>query len=89
MYYAPFKEVKWDGSIAHFVLAICMNILKDIEHAVRQLSAEELAAFRVWFDEFDAEIWDRQFEEDVAAGRLDELAKKALRHLREGSCTNL
>ena len=28
--------------------------------------------FRVWFAEFDAEVWDRQFEEDVAAGRLNE-----------------
>ena len=27
--------------------------------------------FRVWFAEFDAEVWDRQFEEDVAAGRLN------------------
>jgi hypothetical protein len=66
-----------------------MNNLKDIEHAVRHLSSDELAAFRVWFAEFDAEIWDRQFEEDVAAGRLDTLAKKALQHLREGRCTNL
>jgi hypothetical protein len=66
-----------------------MNNLKDVEHAVSQLSLEELAAFRAWFAEFDAEIWDRQFEEDVAAGRLDTLAEKALRHLREGRCTNL
>jgi hypothetical protein len=43
----------------------------------------------VWFAEFDAEIWDRQFEEDVAAGRLDGLAKQALQYLREGRCTDL
>jgi hypothetical protein len=66
-----------------------MSNLQEIEHAVRQLSAEELADFRVWFAEFDAEIWDRQFEEDVAAGRLDDLAKRALQHLREGRCTDL
>lgn len=33
--------------------------------------------------------WDRQFEEDVAAGRLDNLARRALQHLREGRCTDL
>jgi hypothetical protein len=66
-----------------------MNNLQEIERAVSQLSAEELADFRVWFAEFDAEIWDRQFEEDVAAGRLDDLAKRALHHLREGRCTDL
>lgn len=66
-----------------------MNTLQDIENAVRQLSAKELAAFRTWFAEFDAEVWDRQFEADVAAGRLDALAEKALQHLREGRCTDL
>jgi hypothetical protein len=66
-----------------------MSNLQEIERAVSQLSAEELADFRVWFAEFDAEIWDRQFEEDVAAGRLDDLAQRALQHLREGRCTDL
>lgn len=40
-----------------------MRDLREIERAVSQLSEEELAAFRVWFAEFDAAIWDRQFEE--------------------------
>jgi hypothetical protein len=66
-----------------------MSNLPEIERAVTQLSPEELAAFRLWFAEFDAEIWDRQFEEDVAAGRLDGLAERALQHLREGRCTDL
>ncbi|MBE9078881.1 hypothetical protein IQ241_16540 [Romeria aff. gracilis LEGE 07310] len=66
-----------------------MSNLQEIERAVSQLSAEELADFRSWFAEFDAETWDRQFEEDVAAGRLDDLAKRAFQHLREGRCTDL
>jgi len=48
-----------------------------------------LAAFRAWFAEFDAAVWDKQFEEDVAAGRLDQLAEEALRDLREERCTDL
>ena len=66
-----------------------MNNLKDVEQAIKQLSSVKLAAFRAWFAEFDAEIWDRQFEEDVAVGYLDNLAEKALRHLQEGRCTDL
>jgi hypothetical protein len=66
-----------------------MTNLQEIERAVSQLSQEELAAFRVWFAEFDAEIWDRQYEKDVAAGRLNRLAKQALQHLQEGRCTEL
>jgi hypothetical protein len=66
-----------------------MSTVKEIEDAIRQLPAEDLAALRAWFAEFDAEIWDRQFEQDVAAGRLDALADEALRDLREGRCTDL
>ncbi|MEQ8539892.1 MAG: hypothetical protein RIB93_20885 [Coleofasciculus sp. D1-CHI-01] len=63
--------------------------LREIERAVSQLSDEDLAKFRTWFAEFDAANWDRQFETDVAAGRLDALANKALNDLRQGRCTNL
>ncbi|MGL5065899.1 MAG: hypothetical protein ACRC62_38515 [Microcoleus sp.] len=66
-----------------------MSTLSEIEHAIKQLSSEDLSAFRAWFAEFDAQLWDRQFEADVAAGKLDALAKKALQHLREGRCTEL
>jgi len=66
-----------------------MSNLLEIERAVSQLTEEELVAFRGWFEKFDAEVWDRQIEEDVAAGRLDKLAQQAIEHLREGRCTDL
>ena len=66
-----------------------MNSVQEIENAVRQLRPEDLAAFRVWFAEFDAGAWDRQFEDDVAAGRLDKLAHEAIQDIREGRCTDL
>lgn len=66
-----------------------LNTLQEIERAVSQLSPEQLAAFRTWFAEFDAAIWDKQFETDVQAGKLNNLAQKALQHLREGRCTAL
>jgi hypothetical protein len=65
-----------------------MSKVAEIESAVSKLSFEELSAFRDWFHEFDAEAWDKQFEADVAAGRLDALAEDALRDLRQGQCTN-
>lgn len=64
-----------------------MSTIAEIENAVRQLPAADLAAFRTWFVEFDAENWDRQFESDVKAGKLDWLREEALRDLREGRCT--
>jgi hypothetical protein len=66
-----------------------VNSLKEIELAVSQLSPEELSTFRAWFAEFDTAIWDKQFEADVQAGRLNTFAEKALQHLQEGRCTDL
>lgn len=66
-----------------------MTTIKEIESAVSQLSREELRAFRAWFEEFDADAWDRQLEGDIAAGRLDSLAEEALRDLHKGRCTDL
>jgi len=65
-----------------------MSTIEQIEDAVRRLSSGELAEFRTWFAEFDGALWDRQIEEDVAAGRLDALADEALSDLREGRCTD-
>jgi len=66
-----------------------MTEVSEIENAVARLSRADLCAFRDWFAEFDADAWDRQFEADVAAGRLDALADEALGDLREGRCTDL
>lgn len=66
-----------------------MSSIEEIERAVSELEPEELARFRAWFAEFDADVWDRQLAADVAAGRLDALAEEALQDLREGRCTDL
>lgn len=66
-----------------------MSTVHEIEQAIRALEPKDLAALRDWFAVFDAEVWDRQLEQDVAAGRLDRLAEEALRDLKEGRCTDL
>ena len=58
--------------------------VKDIQEAVTQLSADDLVSFRIWYEDFDAKIWDEQFEDDVNAGRLDALADRALADFRAG-----
>ena len=64
-----------------------MSTLQEVETAIRHLSAEELAAFREWFANYDAEMWDRQLEQDVRTGRLDALAEEALREHHAGRST--
>lgn len=66
-----------------------MSTVQEIQDAVTQLPPEDLTAFRLWFAEFDAALWDRKLEADVAAGRLDHFGDEALRDLAEGHCTDL
>ncbi len=66
-----------------------MSKVEAIESQIKKLSPEELARFRAWFAEFDGELWDRQFEADVKAGKLDALAENALRDHRSGRSTKL
>jgi hypothetical protein len=40
-------------------------------------------------DEYDWQIWDRQFETDAAAGKLDELAGQALMELERGQASEI
>ncbi len=58
--------------------------IQEIEKAVIDLPPEQLARFRAWFLEYDARVWDRKIEEDVAAGRLDRLAEEVLANHRAG-----
>lgn len=66
-----------------------MSKVEAIEQQIEQLSPTELAAFRAWYAAFDAEVWDRQFEADVSAGKLDALADKALRLHSSGQSSEL
>ena len=50
--------------------------ITELEKAVTELSEKELSRFREWFDEYFAEVWDKQIERDAASGRLDELLKE-------------
>jgi len=63
--------------------------IERIERDVQALAPNELAAFRKWFQEFDAAGWDRQIEDDVRAGKLDGLADAALKASGAGKCSDL
>ena len=63
--------------------------LQELESAVARLSRDELAAFSQWFEEFIADAWDRQIEDDVRAGRLDRAGAKADEDFESGRCKPL
>ena len=47
--------------------------VKEIETAITQLSAEDVAKLVGWLEDYQAQLWDKQIEEDLEAGRLDAL----------------
>ena len=61
--------------------------IEQLESAVSGLAPAELARFSQWFEGFMAEQWDRQIEQDMAAGRLDAALKRADDHHEAGRCT--
>jgi len=63
--------------------------VEELESVVSGLPAADLARFSQWFEEFIADQWDRQIEQDMQAGRLDAALKRADDHYTAGRCTPL
>jgi hypothetical protein len=58
--------------------------MEEIKEAVKNLSREDLGAFRKWFWEFDQERWDQEIEGDVKAGRFDSILREVDRDAHKG-----
>lgn len=61
-----------------------MTKVERISRDIESLGPAELRAFREWFAEYDAAVWDAQIEADAKAGKLDKLAEQALADHRAG-----
>lgn len=61
-----------------------MTKLEDIEKAVTELTPDQLAQFRDWFEAFDAVRFDEEIARDAQSGRLDALAERAREDHRKG-----
>ena len=63
--------------------------LQDIEQAVVRLDSAAFRQFVEWFEEYQADLWDRQIEADAKAGRLDGLIAEANAEFEAGNCEAL
>ena len=66
-----------------------MTRVQKLEREIKDLTPNELATFRQWFQEYDAAEWDKQIEEDALAGKFDRLAEKALSDHKAGRSKEL
>ena len=66
-----------------------MTKLEKIEQDIASLTPGEVAKLARWFAEFQADVWDKQIEDDASAGRLDNLADQALASHHAGKTRQL
>lgn len=58
--------------------------VKEIEAVISQLSAKEITELMSWMADHHGQIWDKQIEDDLDAGRLDALLAEVDREYEAG-----
>ena len=66
-----------------------MKTVAEIKLDILALPKDEYAELLHWIREQDWEQWEREFDEDVQAGRLDSLAAGALEAKARGELRDL
>lgn len=61
-----------------------MSTVAEIENALQTLPVDDARKVAGWLQHYLDERWDRQIDDDIAAGRLDKLADQALTDYRAG-----
>ena len=75
----------WIGWIQELPEVNCERKTRDELLEVLEIGLHKrLEAYKV-----EAEVWDKQFEEDAKAGKLERFAKEALADFRAGKCEDI
>ncbi|NJM69800.1 MAG: hypothetical protein HC862_05995 [Scytonema sp. RU_4_4] len=62
-----------------------MMTLEQLEAAILTLPPDEFQKLMKWFLDLDYQRWDKQLEEDIANGKLEELAQEAIGDFKAGN----
>ena len=65
-------------------IILIVTSVKEIEKAIENLPKSDLAELSAWFERYEAEMWDKQFEADVVAGRFDQMRADAIAEFEAG-----
>ncbi len=66
-----------------------MGEIEKLEQSIENLPPEDLAKFRAWFAEFDAQAWDRQIAADLESGKLSNLINEGRAECKAGKTREL
>jgi hypothetical protein len=61
-----------------------MTKLEKIEQDIASLESADLRKLSDWLAEYQADLWDKQIEEDSKAGKLDKLFAEAKAEIAAG-----
>jgi hypothetical protein len=64
-----------------------MTTIQEIETAIDKLPRGQLFELVEWIRARFADAWDRQIDDDLRAGKLDEMAREAVAEYRAGRTT--
>ena len=56
----------------------------EIESAIAQLAPKDVAALMAWLQNYHEQLWDKQIEGDLEAGRLDHLLAEVDKEIEAG-----
>jgi hypothetical protein len=66
-----------------------MSTIEQIETAILTLAPNEFQQLRQWFLDVDYQRWDEQLEQDIADGKLEDLAAEAIAEFNAGQCREI
>jgi hypothetical protein len=66
-----------------------MSTIEQIETAILTLAPNEFQQLRQWFLDVDYQRWDEQLEQDIADGKLEDLAAEAIAEFKAGQCREI
>ncbi len=66
-----------------------MTTVSELQQAILELSEDDYSELRRWLLDQEWERWEREFDEDVRAGKLDDLASQALEAKARGNLKDL
>lgn len=58
--------------------------VKEIEVAITKLPPKQVGELTAWLVEYHHQLWDRQIEEDLEAGRLDAVLDQVDKDVQAG-----
>jgi len=61
-----------------------MRSVEEIEAEIAKLNPADVRQVAKWLADYEAELWDKQIEDDVDEGKLDRYINEALEEYRHG-----